>query len=90
MSTTTNKESACLYSGMQEHRGIVFEIQAGRIDVGASIGFLSQYPHEAEYLMQPLSCLEVNGKEISLFELFRFKVQIKQVSAKYSQFKSFS
>ena len=83
-------------SGVDKQRGTVFEIQAGRVDVGASIQvnrvlcgqintiseieisrslywkiqlielhrmlarqFLSQYPGEEEFLMQPLSCLEV-------------------------------
>ena len=59
MSTTTDKSTAFAYSGVTKHRGTVLEISAGRIDVGASISFLSQYPGEAEYLMQPLSCLEV-------------------------------
>jgi hypothetical protein len=30
----------------------------GRVDIGASLGFLSQYPGEEEFLMPPLSCLE--------------------------------
>jgi hypothetical protein len=47
------------YSEKAKGRAIVFEIEAGRIDIGASIGFLSQYPGEDEYLMQPYSCLEV-------------------------------
>jgi hypothetical protein len=59
MSTTTHKETAFAYSGVKNKRGTVFEITAGRVDIGASISFLSQYPGEAEYLMQPLSCLEV-------------------------------
>jgi hypothetical protein len=59
MSTTTDKRTAFAYSGVTKKRGTVLEISAGRIDVGASISFLSQYPGEAEYLMQPLSCLEV-------------------------------
>jgi hypothetical protein len=59
MSTTTDKRTAFAYSGVRSKRGTVFEIQAGRVDVGASISFLSQYPGEAEYLMQPLCCLEV-------------------------------
>ncbi len=59
MSTTTDKKTAFAYSGVTKKRGTVLEIIAGRIDVGASISFLSQYPGEAEYLMQPLSCLEV-------------------------------
>ena len=59
MSTTIEKQTACQYSGVAKDRGMVFEISVGRVDVGASIGFLSQYPGEAEYLMPPLSCLEV-------------------------------
>jgi hypothetical protein len=61
MSTTTNREVAIQYSGSDKKRGSVFEIAAGRIDIGADIKFLSQYPGEAEYLFPPLSCLEVNG-----------------------------
>jgi hypothetical protein len=60
MSTTTEKQTACAYSGVAKERGTVLEITAGRIDVGASISFLSQYPGEAEFLMPPLSCLEVS------------------------------
>ncbi len=59
MSTTTNKETAFAYSGVKDQRGTVLEIEVGRVDVGASIAFLSQYPGEAEFLMQPLACLEV-------------------------------
>ena len=59
MSTTTNKATAMAYSGVNQARGTVFEITAGRVDVGASISFLSQYPGEAEFLMPPLCCLEV-------------------------------
>ena len=65
MSTTTAKETACQYSGVAKERGTVFEIAAGRVDVGASIGFLSQYPGEAEFLMQPLSCLEVRRRALN-------------------------
>ena len=61
MSMTTAKETAFAYSGVRHKRGIVFEIAAGRVDVGASIQFLSQYPGEAEYLTQPLCCLEVSA-----------------------------
>ncbi len=60
MSMTTAKETAFAYSGVRRQRGIVFEIMAGRVDVGASIQFLSQYPGEAEFLTQPLCCLEVS------------------------------
>ena len=61
MSMTTAKETAFAYSGVRRQRGIVFEITAGRVDVGASIQFLSQYPGEAEFLTQPLCCLEVGA-----------------------------
>ena len=37
MSTTTARETAFQYSGVDKQRGTVFEIQAGRVDVGASI-----------------------------------------------------
>ena len=59
ISTTTDKATAFAYSGKDGQRCTVFEIAVGRIDVGANISFLSQYPEEQEFLMQPLSCLEV-------------------------------
>jgi hypothetical protein len=59
MSTTTDKKTAFTYSGVAKKRGTMFEITVGRVDVGASISFLSQYPGEEEFLMPPLSCLEV-------------------------------
>jgi hypothetical protein len=58
MSTTASRETAVAYSGKDGQR-TVLEITAGRVDVGADIGFLSQYPVEEEFLMQPLACLEV-------------------------------
>ncbi len=59
MSTTTDKATAYAYSGVTKKRGTVLEITAGRIDVGGSISFLSQYPGEKEFLLSPLACLEV-------------------------------
>jgi hypothetical protein len=59
MSTTTSRETAVAYSGKDGERCTVLEISAGRVDMGADIGFLSQYPGEQEFLMQPLACLEV-------------------------------
>ena len=59
MSTTRNKEVAMQYSGADKQRGSVFEIVPGRIDIGAELSWLSQYPGEEEYLFPPLSCLEV-------------------------------
>jgi hypothetical protein len=59
MSTTTERSIAVQYSGTRVKRGIVFEISAGRVDIGASISFLSQYSREEEFLVQPLSFVEV-------------------------------
>ena len=67
MSTTTDRDTAVAYSGVKKKRGTVFEILAGRIDVGASISFLSQYPGEDEFLMQPLCCLEVCSVPLVFF-----------------------
>ena len=67
MSTTTARETAFAYSGKDGQRCTVFEIAVGRVDVGADIGFLSQYPGEREFLMQPLSCLEVPPRPLSTF-----------------------
>jgi hypothetical protein len=62
MSTTCKREVAMQYSGAAVQRGIVFEIQVGRIDIGADVSSLSQYPSEEEFLFPPLSCLEVAGE----------------------------
>ena len=60
MSTTASRETAVANSaGVDGERGTVLEIAAGRVDAGASVGFLSQYPAEEEFLLQPLSSLEV-------------------------------
>ncbi len=53
-------DTAVAYSGVKNNRGTVLEITAGRVDLGASIEFLSQYPNESEFLMPPLCCLEVS------------------------------
>ena len=66
MSTTTDKATAFAYSGVTKKRGTVLEITAGRVDVGASISFLSQYPVEDEFLMQPLACLEARANPRTL------------------------
>ncbi len=59
MSTTTSRHVSIQYSGIDRKRGTIFEIVAGRIDIGAELAWISQYPAEAEYLFPPLSCLEV-------------------------------
>jgi hypothetical protein len=61
-STTLDINKAIEYTqqiGSKPKRPIVFEIDVGRVDIGASIECISQYPQEKEILMPPLSCLEV-------------------------------
>jgi hypothetical protein len=62
LSTTSERSVAIQYSGSGSRAGMVFEIVAGRIDIGAELGWLSQYPGESEYLFPPLTCLEVCGE----------------------------
>ena len=52
------------HSDGRPKRPIIFEIDVGRVDIGASLECISQYPHEKEILMPPLSCLEVHDKFI--------------------------
>jgi hypothetical protein len=74
MSTTSNINIALMYSTSSQratHRlGTIFEIDVGQIDRGAAIDWLSQYPAEEEFLVPPLSNLEVMGKpEVRMMEV---------------------
>ena len=60
MSTTADRRVALQYSGQGQRLGTVLEISVGRVDIGADLSWLSQYPGEAEFLFPPLSCLEVS------------------------------
>jgi hypothetical protein len=82
--TTTDKRTAFAYSGAANLRGTVFEISAGQIDMGASISFLSQYPGEGEFLMPPLSCLEVVAQAShSIFPAISNKGQPPQTQSRF-------
>ena len=49
MSTTTDRSVAMQYSGSRDgKRCTVFEILAGRVDIGADLSWVSQYPGERE------------------------------------------
>ena len=66
MSTTSDRDVAIQYSGASESANsapsVVFEITVGKIDIGADLSWLSQYPKEKEILFPPLTCLEVVGE----------------------------
>eukprot|EP01042_Synura_sphagnicola_P004989 gene4989-6355_t len=62
MSTTTERDIAIMYSGREGQLQTIFEMEVGQIDRGANISWLSQYPLEKEFLVPPLSNLEVVGK----------------------------
>lgn len=62
MSTTQSLAVATGYAtGQLATAGMVIESVLGMTNRGADIGWLSQYPHEREILMGPLTCLEVEG-----------------------------
>jgi NLR family CARD domain-containing protein 3 len=48
MSTTTDRREAMQYSGKDGMRSTVFEILAGRVDIGADLSWVSQYPSTRE------------------------------------------
>jgi hypothetical protein len=50
MSATTDRGVAMQYSGRGGKRCIVFEILVGRVDIGADLSWVSQYPGEREVL----------------------------------------
>ena len=63
-STSTDKHQALMYAGggSEERQDgdacTVFEMQMGMVDRGANLTWLSQYPHESEVLLPPLTGLE--------------------------------
>lgn len=59
MSTTFDRSVALHYATVPGKPAIVFEMQMGMTDRGAELGWLSQYPHEAECLFAPLTGVEV-------------------------------
>ena len=70
MSTTTDRHVAIEYAdgrqgaGATEAAGFLFEIQQGMVDRGAELGWLSQYPHEAEILFAPLTSMELHSVRV--------------------------
>ena len=44
--------------------GVVIECRQGMVNRGADLSWLSQYPHECEFLFGPLTGIEVLGSRI--------------------------
>ena len=61
-STSTDKAQALAYAGadtrLDGDASTIFEMQMGMVDRGADLTWLSQYPHEREVLLPPLTGLE--------------------------------
>ena len=68
-STTTDKSQALSYAtggggGKQGEAMTIFEMQMGMVDRGADLTWLSQYPHEREVLLPPLTGIEALGTDV--------------------------
>lgn len=61
MSTTTDESVALGYAkgGDRDTATTLIEASMGMVDRGASLDWLSQYPHEREILLPPLTAMEV-------------------------------
>jgi hypothetical protein len=60
MSATLERSVAEHYSkGPMDRPSVIMEMKMGMVNRGAFLGWLSQYPHEQEILLPPLSGLEV-------------------------------
>ena len=70
MSTTTDHKTALFYAqggadaAKRGGSAILFESQMGMVDRGADVGWLSEFPHEAEILFAPLTGMEVRGSRV--------------------------
>ena len=68
MSTSTDRDVALQYATtLQGHDGgacsrLLFEVRMGMVDRGADFGWLSQYPHEQEFLFAPLTGISVQDE----------------------------
>jgi hypothetical protein len=67
LSTTLDRDVALNYAAGaagEGKPGVLFEIQQGLVDRGASLTWLSQYPHEQEICFGPLTGLEVHDASV--------------------------
>ena len=66
-STTTDKEQAIYYANVGAKAGdamTIFEMRMGMVDRGADLTWLSQYPHEKEVLLPPLTGVEALHSDV--------------------------
>ena len=66
-STTTDKKQALEYAshGCKDGDAMtIFEMQMGMVDRGADLTWLSQYPHEREVLLPPLTGIEALTSDV--------------------------
>ena len=66
-STTVDREQAMMYAkggGGESDASTIFEMQMGMVDRGADLTWLSQYPHEREVLLPPLTGIEALGTDV--------------------------
>ena len=61
-STTTDRAQAVSYA--QGSASTIFEMQMGMVDRGADLSWLSQYPHEKEVLLPPLTGIEALTSDV--------------------------
>eukprot|EP00554_Chaetoceros_debilis_P003718 CAMPEP_0194086784 /NCGR_PEP_ID=MMETSP0149-20130528/22419_1 /TAXON_ID=122233 /ORGANISM="Chaetoceros debilis, Strain MM31A-1" /LENGTH=703 /DNA_ID=CAMNT_0038769963 /DNA_START=69 /DNA_END=2177 /DNA_ORIENTATION=- len=61
MSLSTDKGVATYYAGKGENKaiGTIFEVDMSTMDRGAEVNWLSQYPHENETILPPLTYLHI-------------------------------
>ena len=84
MSTTLERDVALHYakSGNPQAPSTVIESSMGMVDRGASLDWLSQYPHEREILWPPLTALEVldiydeQSKDSEAYQIRRVVVRL--------------
>jgi len=66
-STTADKETAIMYANAGAKAGdamTIFEMRMGMVDRGADLEWLSQYPHEKEVLLPPLTGVEALSSDV--------------------------
>jgi len=84
MSLTTSREVAVHYASSKKSTlGTIYEVDMSTMDRGAELSWLSQYPHEEETLLPPLTYLRV--EHIRLDPTSDTPMMIVEIRARISQ-----